>query len=207
MLEAARAGGSWAFEQLYAELAGPVAGYLRMQRASEPEDLTSEVFLGVFRGLSSFQGDEQQFRSWVFTIAHRRLQDERRRLSRRPPSADVEPLRPGGDVEQEALDALGEQWVLRISAQLSGDQRTVLLLRTVADLTAEQVARLTGKTVGAVRALQRRGLEALRQQLASEGWATLGSPRQRDRAATEGAPVAVRWCGEYRNDQQRRLQR
>jgi RNA polymerase sigma-70 factor (ECF subfamily) len=148
-----------------------VAGYLRGQRALEPEDLTSEVFLGVFRGLDTFQGTEQQFRSWVFTIAHRRLQDERRRAARRPPLATVDPAMnlPGGDAEREALDALGEQWVQRLSERLSADQRTVLLLRIVADLTAEEVAQITGKTVGAVRALQRRGLDALRRMIAKEG--------------------------------------
>lgn len=171
VLQAARCGAPWAFERLYADVAPAVAGYLRVQRATEPEDLTSEVFLGVFRGLASFQGSEQQFRSWVFTIAHRRLQDERRRLARKPYLAamDAEMCMPGGDVEQEALDVLGEQWVMRVSAELSADQRTALLLRTVADLTAEEVAQVMGKTVGAVRALQRRALEALRRKLAKEG--------------------------------------
>jgi RNA polymerase sigma-70 factor (ECF subfamily) len=59
--------------------------------------------------------------------------------------------------------------VQRLSARLSADQRTVLLLRIVADLTAEEVAQITGKTVGAVRALQRRGLDALRRLIAKEG--------------------------------------
>jgi RNA polymerase sigma-70 factor (ECF subfamily) len=129
------------------------------------------VFLGVFRGLSDFEGSEQQFRSWVFTIAHRRLQDERRRVARRPHLAAMtgEVVVPGGDVEQEALELLGHDWVMRVSEQLSADQRTVLLLRTVADLTAEEVAKITGKTVGAVRALQRRALEAIRKKLAREG--------------------------------------
>jgi RNA polymerase sigma-70 factor (ECF subfamily) len=129
------------------------------------------VFLGVFRGLSDFEGSEQQFRSWVFTIAHRRLQDERRRVARRPHLAAMtgDVVVPGGDVEQEALELLGHDWVMRVSEQLSADQRTVLLLRTVADLTAEEVAKITGKTVGAVRALQRRALEAIRKKLAREG--------------------------------------
>jgi RNA polymerase sigma-70 factor (ECF subfamily) len=69
----------WAFERLYADLAPVVAGYLRVQGAAEPEDLTSEVFLGVFTGIDSFEGSETQFRSWVFTIAYSRLVDERRR--------------------------------------------------------------------------------------------------------------------------------
>jgi RNA polymerase sigma-70 factor (ECF subfamily) len=170
VLLAAKAGAPWAFERLYAELSGAVAGYLRMQRAVEPEDLTSEVFLGVFRGLGSFDGTEQQFRSWVFTIAHRRLQDERRRAARRPQVTGMDGLagRCGGDVEREAMDTLGEQWVIRVSARLSAEQRTVLLLRTVADLSADQVAQVTGKSVGAVHALQRRALEVLRRQLAAE---------------------------------------
>lgn len=182
VLEAARAGAPWAFEHLYAELAPAVAGYLRVQQAREPEDLTSEVFLGVFRGLGSFEGSEQQFRSWVFTIAHRRLQDERRRVSRQPhlEVVGVEHGLPGGDAEREAVDALGEQWVVALCGRLSADQRTVLLLRVVADLTAEEVARITGKTEGAVRALQRRGLSALRRMIAREGMSpAVPSPRRR----------------------------
>ena len=160
-----------AAERLYADLAPAVAGYLRVQRAAEPEDLTSEVFLGVFRGLGSFEGGEAQFRSWVFTIAHRRLQDERRRLARRPQLATVAPesVGPAGDVEREALELLGEQWVIGLCARLPPDQRTVLLLRVVADLPAEEVARVTGKTVGAVKALQRRALHSLRRKLTREG--------------------------------------
>jgi len=170
VLHAAQDGSPWALERLYAELAPAVAGYLRVQRAPEPEDLVSEVFLGVFRGLSAFRGTEQQFRSWVFTIAHRRLVDERRRAARRP---FMEPVRvelstPGGDVEREAIDSLGQQWVVSVCAQLSTDQRTVLLLRVIADLSITEVARATGKTVGAVKALQRRAIEVLRRRLVRE---------------------------------------
>jgi RNA polymerase sigma factor (sigma-70 family) len=171
VLGAAREGAPWAFERLYEDLAPAVAGYLRVQRAFEPEDLTSEVFLGVFRGLGDFEGSELQFRSWVFMIAHRRLLDERRRAARRPALAtvDSELNLPGGDTEREALDSLGEQWVQHVAARLSADQRTVLLLRIVADLTAEEVAQITGKSVGAVRQLQRRGLDALRRLITREG--------------------------------------
>lgn len=170
MLRAAREGQPWAFERLYADLAPVVGGYLRMQRAAEPEDLVSEVFLGVFRGLGAFKGNERQFRSWVFTIAHRRLLDERRRAARQPATRTVDAgaATPGGDVEREAFDALGLRWVMDMCAQLSADQRTVLLLRVIADLSVDDVARITGKTSGAVKALQRRALQALRQRLAQQ---------------------------------------
>lgn len=168
MFDAARAGAPWAFERLYTELAPVVTGYLRFQGAAEPDDLTSEVFLGVFAGLSSFEGTEQQFRSWVFTIAHRRLIDERRRAVRRPsePTDDPGTLDgPGGDAEVEALDALGLRRVYELCATLSPEQREVVLLRVVGDLTVEQVARTVGRSVGAVKALQRRGLTALRKKV------------------------------------------
>jgi RNA polymerase sigma factor (sigma-70 family) len=172
VLDAARANAPWAYRRLYESLAGPVSGYLRGQGARDVEDLTSEVFLGVFRRLGTFEGDEAAFRSWVFTIAHRRLTDERRSRARRPEPASLDE-RPGevvgGDVEQEVLDRLGAEGVHRLLDRLSDDQRDVLLLRVVGDLTVDQVAEATGKRPGAVKALQRRGLNALRKIIADEG--------------------------------------
>jgi RNA polymerase sigma-70 factor (ECF subfamily) len=171
LLTAAKADAPWAYERLYRGLAPAVCGYLRLQGAHEPEDLTSEVFLAAFTRLGSFTGDERQFRSWVFTIVHRRLTDERRALARRPPhAASAEPPDPvGGDVEEEALRCLSLERVRRLCAGLAPDQRDVLLLRMVSALTVDGVAEVLGKTPGAVKALQRRGLCALRAQLAVEG--------------------------------------
>src|SRR5262245_66037124 len=84
VLAAAQRGAAWGWERLWAELAPGVAGYFRVQGAAESDDLTSEVFIGVFGGIGRFAGGEDAFRSWVFTIAHRRLTDERRREGRRP---------------------------------------------------------------------------------------------------------------------------
>jgi RNA polymerase sigma factor (sigma-70 family) len=169
VLAAARADRPWAYERLYRDLSPAVCGYLRLQGASDPEDLTSEVFLGAFRGIRSFDGDEA-FRSWVFTIAHRRLTDERRANGSRPPRADAElPEVAGGDVEEEALRRLSADRVRSLCAGLAPDQGDVLLLRLVSGLTVEAVAGVLGKTEGAVKALQRRGLGALRRQLEREG--------------------------------------
>jgi DNA-directed RNA polymerase specialized sigma24 family protein len=115
-LAAAQAGVPWALTRLYEELAPAVHGYLRAQGAGDPEDLTSEVFLGAFAALERFAGTESQFRSWVFTIAHRRLTDERRRRGRRPGTetlhGDAQAAGSqvaGGDTEAEALSRLGDQ--------------------------------------------------------------------------------------------------
>jgi RNA polymerase sigma-70 factor (ECF subfamily) len=168
VLAAAQAGAAWAFEVLYRDLAPPVTGYLRLHGAVEPDDLASETFLGVFTGLAGFRGDEERLRAWVFTIAHRRLVDDWRRRSRRPQLADegpdlVEVV--GGDVEDDALARVGADTVERLCGLLPADQRSVLLLRILADLTVEQVAEVMGRSVGSIKALQRRGLRALRAHL------------------------------------------
>jgi RNA polymerase sigma-70 factor (ECF subfamily) len=168
VLAAAQAGAAWAFETLYRDLAPAVTGYLRLHGAVEPDDLASETFIGVFTGLAGFSGDEAGLRAWVFTIAHRRLLDDWRRRSRRPQLAsevDQPADRVGGDVEDDVLGRIGTDEVMRLCGGLPADQRSVLLLRILADLTVEQVAGVMGKSVASVKALQRRGLRALRAEL------------------------------------------
>ena len=172
VLAAAQAGAGWAAGRLWASLAPAVAGYLRAQGAAEPEDLTSEVFVGVFRSLGTFSGSEEQFRSWVFTIAHRRLTDERRRAARRqPPAWGLEPEDgpPGPSAEHEALHRLSVERVRVLCERLVPDQRDVLLLRLVGGLTVEEVAATLDKSEGAVKALQRRALVAARKIVDQEG--------------------------------------
>jgi RNA polymerase sigma factor (sigma-70 family) len=172
VLAAAQANAPWAYERLYSALAPAVHGYLRFQGAPEPEDLTSEVFLGAFKGISEFQGDEDAFRSWVFTIAHRRLTDERRRCGRRPARADYvtadEIELAAGNVEDDALAHLAERRVRDLCESLAPDHRDVLLLRLVAGLTVDQVAEALGRSTASVKALQRRGLAAVRRQLENQ---------------------------------------
>lgn len=173
VLAAAQAHDGWAFERLYVTLAPRVAGYLRLQGSPDPDDLTNEVFLSAFRSIGSFQGDEDHFRSWVFTIAHHRLTDERRRLGRRPRMADKDvtsaPQATGGDVEDEALRRLSTERVRRLCERLAPDQRDVLLLRMVSGLSIEQSAEALGKSPTAVKALQRRALTAVRRTFEREG--------------------------------------
>jgi RNA polymerase sigma factor (sigma-70 family) len=169
VLAAAQAGAGWAFEVLYRDLAPAVTGYLRLQGAAEPDDLASETFIGVFSGLAAFRGDEAGLRAWVFTIGRRRLVDDWRRRGRRPllveDGADAFDEYSGGDVEEDALALMSSRAVHEVCARLPDDQRDVLLLRILADLTVEHVAAVLGKTAPAVKALQRRALTTLRSEI------------------------------------------
>jgi RNA polymerase sigma-70 factor (ECF subfamily) len=167
LLSLVRTGNAQAWAQLYAELAGPVLGYLRARGAAEPDDLLSEVFLHVVRGVHSFDGDRQQFRSWVFTIAHRRLIDERRARGKRPVELrdDLETEVLAEDPAILVIDRLADEEILRMLDALTSEQRDVLLLRVLAGLTIDEIARVIGKSPGAVKALQRRGFLVLQETL------------------------------------------
>ena len=143
---------------LYRQLAPAVLGYLRSQRAPDPEDLLGEVFLQVARDLPRFKGEPTALRGWVFAIARNRLLDARRRASRRPVVAtDEVPDVPEASGPAEPFDPE----LLAALAQLTPDQREVIGLRFVADLALEDVARITGRKVGAVKAMQHRALAQL----------------------------------------------
>ncbi|MCA1706067.1 MAG: sigma-70 family RNA polymerase sigma factor, partial [Actinobacteria bacterium] len=151
ILEAARRGAGWACTRIYESLAPAVAGYLRAQGADDPDDLTSEVFLGVFGGWRSFSGNEAQFRSWVFTIAHHRMVDARRAKNRAPEVgalgddslAGQGPTTAGA--EDQAMERLAIGEVHQLLDALTADQRDVLALRIVSQMSVEEVATALGK--------------------------------------------------------------
>jgi RNA polymerase sigma-70 factor, ECF subfamily len=86
-------------------------------------------------------------------------------LSPEPP----EPRGRADDAAEEALARIGVEEVHRVLAALSDEQRAVLLLRLLADMSIDDVAKAVGKRPGAVKALQRRGLAAVKRELARKG--------------------------------------
>lgn len=169
VLAAAQEAAEWAWTEIYEWLAPPLGGYFRLRGISDPDDLVGEVFVQLARNLGSFRGDVDGFRSWVFMIAHNRLSNERRRLGRRPLelAADVEPIdrRQSSSAEAVALVSMEDQRVGEMLAGLTDDQRDVVALRVVAGFSLAETAEITGRSIGSVKQLQRRGLEALRQHV------------------------------------------
>ena len=168
VLAGAQDGAPWAFRRLFTALGPVVLGYFRGQGADDPDGSANEVFLRAFRDIGRFRGTEAQFRSWVFTVAHNVLIDERRKRARRPVTTDgFERAHSvsGGDAEADALVRLEAETLRPLLASLTDDQREVLLLRVAADLPAEDVARITGRTSAAVRALHHRALVSVRRSV------------------------------------------
>jgi RNA polymerase sigma-70 factor, ECF subfamily len=169
VLLAAQAGAQWAFARLYTEFNPRLLRYFSARIPGQAEDLAADTWMGIARGLGRFEGDEKGFRSWVFTIAHRRMADywQERKKSQ-------EPVDPGGMTEYPAPDdpeaaALGmvsaQAAARRIASVLSGDQAEVVLLRLLGDLDVEQVAQVLGKRPGTVRVIQHRALRRLVEEI------------------------------------------
>ncbi len=124
-----------------------------------PTTCSGEVFLQVARSLPRFRGDEgEELRRWVFTIARNRVIDDARRRSRRARLVAVGPVREEAPPPDD--DPLDPALLLAMGA-LTPEQREVVALRFIADLSLEDVARITGRTTGAVKAMQARGLAHL----------------------------------------------
>ncbi len=173
VLEAARVGAEWAWARLYDGLAPTLLGYLRAQGAPDPDGVCGEVFCQLVRDIHRFEGDEAGFRSWVFVMVHHRLVDDVRRRRRRPeaivgPESFAMVIDPV-NVEAEVVRGATEAEIRGILDELTEAQRDVLLLRLFGGLTLEEAARSMNRRLGAVKALQRRGLEALRDKLSERG--------------------------------------
>lgn len=169
ILRSARRGDEGAWDLIYRWLAPQVLGYLRSARLGDEEDVLGDVFLDVARRITEFQGDSAGFRAWVFTITRARRVDEiRRRVRRHEDKFDTqehERLPAPTDVESEVIGSLLLEDLLMDLAVLTEDQAEVLVLRMVVDLSAREVAEVTGRTVGSVEQLQHRALTALRDFL------------------------------------------
>ena len=180
-LSAAQAGAEWALTSMYQDLHPLLLRYLKAQDPREADDLASETWVHAASALHRFEGDERDFRKWMFTIARRRLIDLRRRDARRRthavPVEQLIELPDGGDVEVQAVDTVTAQAAIqRIVELLPADQAEVVVLRIVAGLSAEEAGEVMGKRPGTIRVLQHRALERLARDFA--GAAVTGSPPQ-----------------------------
>lgn len=165
VLHAAQAGADWAWSRLYDAYGGRVLGYLRSRGAVDAEGLLGDVLLQVARNIASFQGGESEFRSWVFLIAHNRVIDERRRLGRRPEQELDHAEHPAvPSAEHGALVNMSLDTALDLLSSLTDDQREVIALRILGELSLEETAQIMGKNVNAIKQLQHRAIQALRRK-------------------------------------------
>jgi RNA polymerase sigma-70 factor (ECF subfamily) len=172
LIDGGRRGDPACLRALHDRVVRLVAAYLRSNGAVDHAGSTNEVLFRALTNLDRFEGGEDRYRSWVLTIAHHLMIDERRARSRRPaevPFVDEHDQRSAPDDPAEAAElSAGTRAVLAAVAGLPEAQRQVITLRWVGGLSLAEVAEILGCRVGAVKALQHRGVEALRGRLVSQ---------------------------------------
>lgn len=153
------------FEQIYAYIAR------RVENRAEAEDLTSEVFHDALEKLSRFEWRGVPFAAWLYRIASNAIADRWRRAGREsgrpaPDSAD-----PGGsgqdEIERRAL-------LSRLVKELPENQQSVIEMRFAEEKSIREIAVALGKTEGAVKQLQFRGIQNLRAQAGKKTGMKLG---------------------------------
>jgi RNA polymerase sigma-70 factor, ECF subfamily len=172
VLRAAARGDEDAFGRLWQDLQPRLLRYFMVASPTAAEDLASETWVGVIRGLGRFRGEEAEFRAWVFTIARHALLDRRRRATRRvtenPLPAGLAELAAPDDPAAAALEGLSTRAALAVVATLPPDQAEAIVLRVVAGLGVDRVAGIMGKRPGTVRVLTHRGLRRLAERLGTD---------------------------------------
>ncbi len=165
VIRRAREGDPDALAQLWRAYNHLLLRYFRGKRMRDPDDLASTVWVEVATSLGRFQGDEHDFRRWLFTIAARRRIDDIRAIKRReahaarsrPAFTDLQSRSAGDEAElHHALDR-----ALDLIASLPDDEAEAILLRVIGDLSVSEVAAIMRRREGTVRVLVHRGLKRL----------------------------------------------
>ena len=135
----------------------------RMMQSSPEQvsDLTQEIWVAIFRALPGLQ-DAGKFRPWAFRIARDRIYREYRRR-KLPVQALDETLLEELPEGEEAVTAADREQLRHCLDSISPEHREALVLRFFEDLSYEEIARVTGATVGTVRSRIHYGKQALKK--------------------------------------------
>jgi RNA polymerase sigma-70 factor (ECF subfamily) len=163
-LRAAKRGDEDAFASLWREFQPGLLRYLKVKAAPAAEDLAADTWIRVVRALPSFEGDEDGFRAWLFTVARNRLTDWYRSSERRVEfigEANLAMMPASNNVETEAEELSSTDKAVAMIASLPTDQGEAVMLRVVAGLDVSRVAAIMERSPGSVRVLCHRGLRRL----------------------------------------------
>jgi RNA polymerase sigma-70 factor (ECF subfamily) len=166
LVELARNGDSEAFGQLYDHYHASVYRFLYYRVGSVPlaEDLTAETFFRALRSMSSFRWQGKDFGAWLMTIARNLTTDHfkagRTRLE--STTEDMSTLDSTTEGPEGAvLASLTNEALLEALSQLPTEQRDCLVMRFLQGLSIAETADALGRSAGAVKQLQLRGVRNL----------------------------------------------
>ena len=159
-----------ALTQLYEENFDKIYRYivLKIGERTEAEDMTQQVFINALKSISSFKWKGAPFSAWLYRIAHNQVVDYLRKKSKRATVPLNESLRDKDPNPATMMEnKLDIEQLAMAAKRLTKAQQEVISLRFTSDLPIAQVARIMGRSEGAVKALQHSAVSALRRELAA----------------------------------------
>ncbi|PIR86759.1 MAG: RNA polymerase subunit sigma-24 [Candidatus Harrisonbacteria bacterium CG10_big_fil_rev_8_21_14_0_10_49_15] len=176
LIQAAQHGDDQAFGRLYDHYIKAIYRFIAVKVGSkeQAEDLTHEVFLRAWQKLPSFKSRGFPFSSWLYRIARNRVIDHYRTQKSHLNVDDLvgqmeeEFLKVSSDQRQQLDLKLDLEKVMSALEQLTPDQREVMELRFIEDLSPKEIAEVIGKREGTVRILQHRATKKLQELLAED---------------------------------------
>jgi len=173
LIRAAQQGNQQAFGELYNAYVHDIYRYI-LYRVGSPEtaqDLTAEVFLRVVESLNKYQDRQIPLLAWLYRIAHARVVDHYRRTRRSGEHSDLESvdLVADEDLDDDLMSNFRQKKIREAILKLPPDQQQVILLRFIESYDIKQTAEVLGKTIGAVKMIQRRALQAMNLELSRQG--------------------------------------
>ena len=175
LVEGVRRGDRDAIAAVYLELGPALRGFLRRRvpHGEVADDLVEQTFVELIEGGHRISGDGRALRAWLYRAARNNLLDWRKRADRRSDQELTDRALDVSDAgeptaEEQVVAGMVDPTLLAALARLTGEQREVIELRLVAGLSVAEVAEITGRSAGAVKQLQHRGVRRLVTLLASE---------------------------------------
>ncbi|MFC1904870.1 sigma-70 family RNA polymerase sigma factor [Chloroflexota bacterium] len=157
-----------AFAELYERHFDRIYRYVAIKIGDkvEAEDMTQQVFLNAIQSISSFRWKGVPFSAWLYRIAHNQVVDYLRRKTKQATvPLDESQASASSNPGLAAEHSLDVEELLSATRQLTEAQREVISLRFSSELSIDQVAKIMGKSQGAVKALQHSAIIALRKAL------------------------------------------
>jgi RNA polymerase sigma-70 factor (ECF subfamily) len=145
------------FDRVYAYVT------LRVRDRSEAQDITSEVFHHALANLARFEWRGVPFAAWLYRIAANAVADQAKRAAREQ-TGDV----PDVPVEPDLDDVDQRARVFALLGELPPEQERVLRMRFVEEKSIRDAAKEMGKSEGAIKQLQFRALQKLRDLLGED---------------------------------------
>ncbi len=155
------------FERVYAFVAR------RVNHRADAEDITAEVFQHALENLPKFEWRGVPFVAWLYRIAANQVMNRWDANSRESGnSSSTEPSVDFDEAEIERTERLSK--LFRHVADLPADQRRVIEMRFAEEKSIREIAAKLGKTTGAIKQLQFRAVQALRERMHGKVGKSLG---------------------------------